>query len=371
MVAGRGRAGLRARAADDRKARLSSGGSTGLSGGMVWLPNNPLMRADGIPDSHADGLAYLADVVGDIGAPSSPERREMFLTAGYEMINFPDPQGRSTYPVRRLERLLLPNHKGGNEVGRAIEGIPFDAAAAGTWRDKVQPSTLAKSYGGYVVKTNELRSVQYFQPRPARLRGGDARCSCAPVAARLRRTRDPHQRGVFFTIGQMLKVLIDLGDGFSRRSGSTPRWTTSSSRTAASSARASSATARFAEHRGAQGSPVEQGGRLRPQRWTCAAATAATSPTRRSGPSPTRATPARFSRRRCAWARRPTSSTKPGGCLRFSSRTAVPRPRRWVPEDSGPGPSTSTRLAAGSATSPTPTSRSGRQCTPTRRSRAG
>ena len=64
------------------------GGSTGMSGGIVWLPNNPLMRADGIADSHEDGLAYLDDVVGDIGPASSPERREMFLTAGYEMINF-------------------------------------------------------------------------------------------------------------------------------------------------------------------------------------------------------------------------------------------------------------------------------------------
>src|SRR6516225_10704199 len=64
------------------------GGSTGMSGGMVWLPNNPLMRADGIPDSHADGLAYFADVVGDIGAASSAARREMFLSAGYEMITF-------------------------------------------------------------------------------------------------------------------------------------------------------------------------------------------------------------------------------------------------------------------------------------------
>src|ERR1700759_499069 len=64
------------------------GGSTGMSGGMIWLPNNPLMRSEGIPDSHEDGLAYFDDVVGDIGAPSSPERRETFLTAGFEMINF-------------------------------------------------------------------------------------------------------------------------------------------------------------------------------------------------------------------------------------------------------------------------------------------
>src|SRR5258708_8524699 len=64
------------------------GGSTGLSGGMVWLPNNPLMVAEGIPDSHEDGLAYFDDVVGDIGEASSPARREMFLTAGSEMLTF-------------------------------------------------------------------------------------------------------------------------------------------------------------------------------------------------------------------------------------------------------------------------------------------
>jgi FAD binding domain len=106
------------------------GGSTGLSGGIVWLPNNPLMRAEGVADSHEDGLAYLADVVGDIGAPSSPERREMFLTAGYEMIDF---------LIRKGVRLVrcagwsdyYPNHKGGNAAGRAVEGIPYNAAKFG------------------------------------------------------------------------------------------------------------------------------------------------------------------------------------------------------------------------------------------------
>src|ERR1700740_3739685 len=113
------------------------GGSTGLSGGIVWLPHNPLMRGDGIADSHEDGLAYLADVVGDIGAPSSTARRETFLTAGYEIINF---------LVRKGVRLIrgrgysdyYPNHKGGNESGLAVEAIPFDAAELGSWRDKVQ-----------------------------------------------------------------------------------------------------------------------------------------------------------------------------------------------------------------------------------------
>ncbi|MGB9223627.1 FAD-binding protein [Mycobacterium sp.] len=189
------------------------GGSTGLSGGIVWLPNNPLMRADGIADSHEDGLAYLADVVGDIGAASSAARREMFLNAGYEMINF---------LVRKGVRLIrcagysdyYPNHKGGNAVGRAVEGIPFDAAELGDWSDKVQPS-LAKNYG-YVVLTNELRSVQYFNRAPRAFAVATkvfARTNAARVARRQLLTNGAS------LIGQMLKALINLADG------EAPLWT--------------------------------------------------------------------------------------------------------------------------------------------------
>jgi 3-oxosteroid 1-dehydrogenase len=185
------------------------GGSTGMSGGMVWLPNNPLMRADGIADSHADGLAYFADVVGDIGAPSSPARREMFLSAGYEMINF---------LVRKGVRFVrcpgwsdyYPNHKGGNAAGRAVEAVPFDAVALGNWSDKVQPA-LAKNYGqGFVVKTNELRSVQYYNRAP-RAFAVALRVFARTAVARIRR-REMLTNGASL-VGQMLKILIDLGDG--------------------------------------------------------------------------------------------------------------------------------------------------------------
>ena len=183
------------------------GGSTGLSGGIVWLPNNPLMRADGIADSHEDGLAYLADVVGDIGAPSSPARREMFLTAGYEMIDF---------LVRKGVRLIrcagwsdyYPNHKGGNAAGRAVEGIPFDDAKLGNWSGRVQPS-LGKNYG-FVVLTNELRSVQYFNRAP-RAFAVATRVFLRSISARIGR-RQILTNGASL-IGQMLKSLIDLSEG--------------------------------------------------------------------------------------------------------------------------------------------------------------
>ena len=183
------------------------GGSTGLSGGMVWLPNNPLMRTDGVSDSHEAGLAYLTDVVGDIGAASSPQRREVFLTAGSEMI---------TFLLRKGVRLVrcpgwsdyYPNHKGGNAAGRGVEGIPFDAAELGNWSNKVQPS-MARNFG-FVVLTNELRSVQYFNRAP-RAFAVATRVFARTWAARIRR-RDMLTNGASL-IAQMLKSLIDLGDG--------------------------------------------------------------------------------------------------------------------------------------------------------------
>ena len=178
-----------------------------MSGGMLWLPNNPLMRADGIADTHEDGLAYFDDVVGDIGAASSPARRETFLRAGSEMIDF---------LLRKGVRLVrcpgwsdyYPNHKGGNAAGRSVEGVPFDAAALGDWSGRIQPS-MAKNYG-FVVKTNELRSVQYFNRSP-RAFAVATRVFFRTNIARIRR-REILTNGASL-IGQLLKVLIDLGEG--------------------------------------------------------------------------------------------------------------------------------------------------------------
>jgi 3-oxosteroid 1-dehydrogenase len=189
------------------------GGSTGLSGGMVWLPNNPLMRADGIPDSHEDGLAYFDDVVGDIGPASSLARREMFLTAGYEMVNFLMRKG-----VRFVRcpgwSDYYPNHKGGNEAGRAIECVPYNAAALGNWSDRLQPS-LAKSRFGFVLKTNETRAVQYFNRSP-RAFAVATRVFARTRMARLLR-REMLTNGASL-IGQLLKAMIDLR-------GEPPIWT--------------------------------------------------------------------------------------------------------------------------------------------------
>src|SRR4051812_2323690 len=113
------------------------GGSTAMSGGIAWIPNNPVMRADGVPDSYEDAMAHFETVVGDVGPASSFERRHAFLTAGPEMVAFLQQLG-----VRFVHcpdySDYYSNLKGGHDIGRGIEPIPFDGRVLGDWLEKLQ-----------------------------------------------------------------------------------------------------------------------------------------------------------------------------------------------------------------------------------------
>ena len=64
-----------------------------MSGGVMWIPDHPLLAADGVEDSLEDALVHFDAVVGDVGACSSDERRRAFLTSGPEMVTFLQRQG--------------------------------------------------------------------------------------------------------------------------------------------------------------------------------------------------------------------------------------------------------------------------------------
>ena len=135
------------------------GGSTAMSGGIAWVPNNPVMRAAGVADSYEDAMAHFEAVVGDVGPASSFERRHAFLTAGPEMVTFLQRRG-----VRFVHcpgySDYYSNAKGGSDVGRGIEPVPWDGRQLGPWLDKLQPG-LAQSLG-LAVMTNEARSLSHY-----------------------------------------------------------------------------------------------------------------------------------------------------------------------------------------------------------------
>src|SRR4029079_16399123 len=56
------------------------GGSTSMSGGVLWIPNSRQMHAGVVTDSYELARTYIDACVGDAGAASSPERRHAYLT---------------------------------------------------------------------------------------------------------------------------------------------------------------------------------------------------------------------------------------------------------------------------------------------------
>jgi 3-oxosteroid 1-dehydrogenase len=180
------------------------GGSTCMSGGIVWVPNNPVMRAKGVPDSYEDAMVHFETVVGDVGPASSTKRRAAFLTAGPEMITFLQRRGvRLAYCKGYSD--YYSNARGGHDLGRGVEPLPFDARALGEWRTRLQPG-LAKSLG-LSVMTNEARSLSHYN-RSIRAFAVSARVVVRTYAARLRR-QDLLTNGASL-IAQMVQIALAL-----------------------------------------------------------------------------------------------------------------------------------------------------------------
>ncbi len=181
------------------------GGSTAMSGGIAWVPNNPVMAADGTPDSYEDAMAHFEAVVGDVGPCSSFERRHAFLTAGPEMVSFLQEGGvRFVYCPGYSD--YYSSAKGGHDNGRGIEPVPFDGHVLGEWLPKLQPG-LAKSLG-LAVMTNEARSLSHYN-RSIRAFAISARVVFRTYAARLRR-QELLTNGASL-IAQMLQIAIARG----------------------------------------------------------------------------------------------------------------------------------------------------------------
>lgn len=181
------------------------GGSTCMSGGIVWVPNNPLMQAEGIPDSYEAAMTHFETVVGDVGRCSSKERRHAFLTEGVEMTRFLQRLGIRLVTCRGYSDYYS-NLDGGHDVGRGYEPVPWNGKKLGPWRAKLQPG-LAQSLG-MAVMTNEARSLSNYN-RSVKAFAVAARVALRTVAGKAT-GRAVLTNGASL-IGQLLRAALDRG----------------------------------------------------------------------------------------------------------------------------------------------------------------
>lgn len=112
------------------------GGSSAMSGGGVWMPNNSLMLRAGVQDSYQNARIYMDITIGEAGPASSAERRDAYLQEGPKMVEWLRKIGFRFHYARGYAD-YYPELPGGLTDGRLLEPEPFDLNQLGPWRDKV------------------------------------------------------------------------------------------------------------------------------------------------------------------------------------------------------------------------------------------
>jgi len=120
------------------------GGTTSRSGGVMWMPNNPFMKRDGVEDSPERASTYLDAVLGEQSdAPgASRARRRTYLTEAPRMLEFLGNQGVKLTRIKEWPD-YYDERPGGSAAGRAVVAELFDANELGVWKQRLRPSFIA------------------------------------------------------------------------------------------------------------------------------------------------------------------------------------------------------------------------------------
>lgn len=118
------------------------GGTTAISGGVMWIPNNAVMKREGIEDSAKQAICYLEAIIDDADqVPGANQaRREAYVHRSAEMLEFLEAQG---LHFRRIP--TWPDYydaPGESQSGRTVVSDLFDLNKLGEWKAKLRPGFL-------------------------------------------------------------------------------------------------------------------------------------------------------------------------------------------------------------------------------------
>jgi 3-oxosteroid 1-dehydrogenase len=171
------------------------GGTTAVSGGVMWIPNNSHMLDAGIADSRHDALAYLERVT---AGRAEPELLETFVDTAPDAIAYLE----AKTPLRLSALTSFPDYYYPYELpgrcpgGRSLEPEPFAfGRQLPEWRDRLVSRGTLMSLGSYTTLAEDL-----FAPKDAELQAEVAR----------REAEDIRPKGAAL-IGSLFKGLLERG----------------------------------------------------------------------------------------------------------------------------------------------------------------
>ena len=158
------------------------GGTSALSGGVIWIPNNHLMAETGIEDSEEDALAYLRQVTrGEV----DEARLRAYVEHGPRMVEYFAQQTRVKFEAADKYCDYYPELPGGKLGSRSLDCQPFSRRKLGTeihhiypsrWRGVLNRFTLTARESHFILNLNYRsylfilwRLFLYYADIPSRL----------------------------------------------------------------------------------------------------------------------------------------------------------------------------------------------------------
>ena len=136
------------------------GGSTAISGGVVWIPNNDQMKSRGIDDSYEESLTYLKhQTKGEV-----PEARlAAYVEHAPRMLRWLEANTHFRLDSLEMYADYYPEAPGGKVGGRSMEPVPFDADLLGTEFFKLRrPHPQSQVMGKFGITAREAKA--YLSP---------------------------------------------------------------------------------------------------------------------------------------------------------------------------------------------------------------
>lgn len=124
------------------------GGSTSVSGGGIWVPNNPTLRAHGHNDSRASIRSYLDRIT---AGAVPPERLDAYVDNGPAAMELLDTSPWLRFFWTKGYSDYHPEVEGGRPLGRSIEARPFDTRKLGADEKYQRPNTMKGPLGLWIT----------------------------------------------------------------------------------------------------------------------------------------------------------------------------------------------------------------------------
>ncbi len=138
------------------------GGNSARSGAGIWVPNNEVILAAGVPDTADKARQYMARVV---GSTVSAARQQAFLGAGPAAISFIVRNSPLRFRYMESYSDYYPEFYGGMPNGRSVEPAVFDLNILGAEAQNLLPAYVP-SPDGTVVYTTDYRWLNLIARHP-------------------------------------------------------------------------------------------------------------------------------------------------------------------------------------------------------------